>query len=287
MRKITLACVALVALLAIIPGVASAKPLHCKKGHHNRFGECVANPKPKRGPRGLPGATGAAGTTGAAGGLGPAGNTGAAGSPAPTVTFDTAWGQLTRNEFGSPTAVLGQHSPEADGDGSLILATSGPEEKAEFATTEFEGLPVANISSLTYEAFVTDGDYAISPENGINVQIEVDPHLGGKSYSSLVYNPGPITAVDGWATIDTVGPQTGLGGWYFTNGAVAEATHCGQAGGEHFCTLAEVQNAAPEAEVSLSLGLGKGRDHEFQGAADNLVLNGCDFDFTSAGVVVK
>jgi len=286
--KITLALAAIAALALLLTASAAAKPLHCPKHTHRSHHVCV---KVRRGPRGPQGVAGPAGQPGATGATGPQGQSGAEG-PAGTLAppapkYDLSWGELTRNEYGSPVAALGPHSPELDGDGALILDTADGTEKAEFATTEFAGMRIASIVGLSFDEFTTDGDHAISPRNEPNIQIEVNPGIAGQTYSSLVFDPPARAESDGWATVDAV---TGAPGWYFTNGAVAAATGCSQA---HECTLGEVQAAAPEATVSLSLGLGKGRDYAFQGAVDHLIVTrstltlpaSTDFDFTTRGVV--
>lgn len=303
MKRNILVVLALLALLALAggqdaqgktrPTAGPHKAKKCPAGKHRNGKKCVKN-KVASGPQGPQGTTGQPGPAGTTGAPGPAGQNGAQGPAGPVglagpeagSRVDHSWGELTRNEYGSPTARTGTHSPEWDGNGALILATADGTEKAEYATTSLAGLKIADISTLTYQQFVTDGDFGISPENAINIQIEVNPKVAGKTYSSLVYNPGIVTAVNAWGLVDAAAVGTGNTGWYFSNGAVAEATGCGQGAGQHFCSLAEVKTAAPEAEVSFSFGLGKGRDRQFQGAADDLILNGTVYDFTTEGVVV-
>ncbi len=237
---------------------------------------------------GANGEKGATGAAGAAGATGPAGQTGPAG-PEAGSDVDPAWGELMRNEYGSPTAQTGTTAPVSpDGDGALVLATANNEEKAEYGTeTELAGLKIASLTTVSFEEFLTDNDLHTGAENQPNIQIEVNPKVAGQTYSSLVFDPSPSSAANQWSTVDAAGPVTGNGGWYFSNGATATATECGQNAGEHFCTLAEIQAKAPDAEVSYSVGLGKGRDHQFQGAVDNLKINGTDYDFTQFGVVKK
>ena len=77
-------------------------------------------------------------------------------------------------------------------------------------------------------------------------------------------------------------------GGYFTNGATATATTCGQgAAPQHFCTLAEVKAAAPNAVVTLSAAIAKGRDFEWHGAVDALRINNKVYDFEEHGVVER
>lgn len=239
------------------------------------------------GPAGLRGATGVQGSKGEAGATGPKGErgpTGPEGTPAPVGL--KGWGPLVRNEFGSPIAETGTTSTGID---ALILATASGAEKAEYGTeSEFTGLKIADLSSIGFTEYLTDSDASAFAANQPNIQIEVNPHVAGKTYSSLVFDPGAIEAaqVNQWSTVDAARASNGgdpLYGWYFTSGAVAEATGCGQVGGQHFCTLAEVQAAAPEAEVTFSVGLGKGRDYPFQGLISEFNVNGTEFTFGPGG----
>lgn len=329
---IVVVALALLAVPAVASAAGANQANHsnhgktCKKGFHRNGKKCVKNrrhsvsipgPQGSVGPAGAPGTNGTDGTngtngtdgkegpagpTGPEGAAGPEGATGKEGPegekgdegpqgpPAPTGL--NAWGELVRNEYGSPTARVGNTSPVSpDGDGALILATSSGSEKAEFGTeTEFAGKKISELTNVSFEEFITDDDYSLFNGNQPNIQMEVNPHVGSATYSSLVFDPGtinPLTQVNQWSTVDAAQTSNNgdtLYGWYFTNGTVATETGCGQNAGEHFCTLAEVQAEAPDAEVSLSLGLGKGRDYQFQGFVDNLEIFGATYDFTAHGV---
>jgi hypothetical protein len=236
------------------------------------------------GPKGETGAQGPKGETGAPGpqgGLGPQGPAGPEGKSAPLGL--AAWGPMVRNEYGSPVAETGTTSTGQD---ALILATADGTEKADYGSeSEFAGLKIAAITSIGFTEYVSDGDVAINEGNQPNIQIEVNPKVAGKTYSSLVYNPNPMSIgeSDQFRSVDATGGVSGTGGWYFTSGAGATATECGLSAGEHFCTLAEIQSKAPEAEVSLSLGLGKGRDYQFQGLISEFHLNGTSYTFGPGG----
>lgn len=313
------------------------KPIHCKKGFHRNGRHCVKNPPgPQKGekgdkgdtgapgpagpqgpagPAGVPGVQGPAGqngtngvngtdgtdgengATGPQGPIGPEGKEGPQGPGAPTGL--SSWGELVRNEFGSPTARVGNTSPASpDGNGALILATANGEEKAEYGSEiEFAHKKISELTAVSFEEFLTDGDLhevshvITTPGNQANIQMEVDPNGASGSaagYSSLVFDPGIIdpSQVNQWSTVNAalaVAPNPQYG-WYFSNGETATKTGCGQNAGEHFCTLAEVQAAAPDAEVSYSVGVGKGRDYQFQGFVDNLEIFGATYDFTANGV---
>ncbi len=67
--------------------------------------------------------------------------------------------------------------------------------------------------------------------------------------------------------------------WYFT-GQTGNDTGCNQV---TYCSLAEVEAAAPEATVH-TVEITKGRDYAFTGAVDALVLNATTYDFEPFGV---
>ena len=221
---------------------------------------------------GVPGAPGAQGPQGEQGNPGTPGTPGAPGTPAPVGL--SSWGSIVRNEYGSPVSDTGYIA----GKGAIILKTHDGTEKAEYGTeSEFANIHIAEITELTFEAYVTDQDFSFGTY-APNVQIEVNPHVEGKTYSSLVYNPAMQTfSPNSWVTIDPKNTAANNGanpieqsGWYFTNGTVATVTGCSQA---HYCSLAEVVTAAPFTEISLSFGFGKGRDSQFQGGIANFHFN--------------
>lgn len=78
----------------------------------------------------------------------------------------------------------------------------------------------------------------------------------------------------------TTPPRPGSEGWWFSNGTVATTTGCTLSDA---CSLAEVQAAAPEAEISYSLGLGKGRDTLDEILIKELKLNGTAYTFGPLG----
>ena len=195
---------------------------------------------------------------------------------------------MARNEYGSPIAETGSTSTGTD---ALILETgcykepcteASSWEKAEYGSeVEFAGLKIAAISEIGLSVYVADSTSGHSPMP--NIQMEVNPKVASKTYSSLVYNPGE-TAPDVFQYVDAtaVPSNTGSEGWWFSNGAVATATGCSLA---HECSLAEVQAAAPEAEVSFSLGLGKGRDSMGEILIKEFKLNGTTYTFGPGGTL--
>lgn len=204
------------------------------------------------------------------------------GGPEPLST----WGKMPRNEYGSPIAETGT---TATGTDALIIETgcfkepcTSPAswEKAEYGSeVEFAGLKIAEIGEIGFSVYIADSTVGHSPMP--NIQMEVDPKVEGQTYSSLVYNPGETTP-DIFEYVDATTPPVDPGneGWWFSNGTVAGATGCTLS---HGCSLAEVQAAAPEAEVSYSLGLGKGRDTLGEILIKEFKLNGTTYTFGPGG----
>lgn len=223
------------------------------------------------------------GPNGAEGKQGPEGKTGPAGTPA-AVGLSTC-GPMPRNEFGSPVAETGT---TAMGVNALILGTASGAEKAEYGSeVEFKGLKISSIIQIGFNVYVTDEDLAFGTYQP-NIQMEVDPKVPAGTFSSLVYQP-PISQLkldqfSGYIDATQTPVNTGQDGWYFAKTAVASATGCTQA---HLCSLAEVKTAAPNAEVTNSLGLGKGRDSQFEGAISEFKLNGAVYTFGPGGTFKK
>lgn len=192
---------------------------------------------------------------------------------------------MPRNEYGSPIAETGH---TATGRDALIIETGcfkepctdpASWEKAEYGSeVEFAGLEIAEITEIGFSVYIADstaGNYPMP-----NIQMEVDPKVAGKTYSSLVYNPGETTPnIFEYVDATTV-PADSSEGWWFSNGTVAAATGCLLSSP---CSLAEVQAEAPEAEISYSLGLGKGRDTLGEILIDEFKLNGTTYTFGPEG----
>lgn len=186
------------------------------------------------------------------------------------------WGTINRNTIGVAGAELrtGPFTPPF-GTGSLNLSVGSPADKIAYGNeVDFRDLRVADISAIGFSVLTTGENSAINPGNLPNISLEVDPNVVAANYSSLVYNPAAVPP-NQWSTIDA----TQGAGWWFTNGATATATGCNQT---HFCTLAEIKTAAPDAVVTYSLAINKGRDYAFHGAVDGVVVNDTTFDFEKA-----
>jgi hypothetical protein len=200
----------------------------------------------------------------------------AAAASAATVPAGDGWGIMNRNTIGAADAILrtGPGIPPF-GAGSLNLSVATGSDKIAYGNeVDFAGLRIADITALGFSVLTTGENFAINPTNLPNISLEVDPNVTTANYSSLVYNPAAV-APNVWSTIDA----TQGAGWYFTNGSTAAATGCGQAAGQRFCTLDEVKAAAPDAVVTLSLAIAKGRDYAWHGAVDGLVVNDTTYDF--------
>jgi len=191
------------------------------------------------------------------------------------------WGIIDRNVIGSASAVLRSGPGGAPlGTGSLNLSVADVASKIAFGNeADFAGLKVSSINALGFSVYQTGENASISSANLPNISLEVNPGVAGKTYSSLVYNPAPVQP-SRWSTVDAAQGA----GWYFTNAAVAAATGCGQGAGQRFCTLDEIKTAAPDAYVTYSLGIAKGRDSAWHGAVDAVRVNDRVFDFEETGV---
>jgi hypothetical protein len=252
----------------------------------------------RRGPRG------AEGPTGARGPAGPQGATGPQGPPGAAATFSAAkWGVIARNVYGSPVADLRVgpwgRAPGADaateeppyGIGSLGLAvndapTGAPEsdgEKASFGNeTDFAGLDVSAITALSVSVFATaEGSDDPAEVSMPNIAIEVDPDVSNGptpvNYTSLVYLPPQPSETNRWQSYDA----TAVGAW-FASGTAGTVTGCT---GIDPCSFADLSDAlGPDAEITLSVAIAKGRDGTFVGAVDGLRVNDTVYDFEPLGV---
>ena len=191
------------------------------------------------------------------------------------------WGIIDRNVIGSASAILRSGPGGAPlGTGSLNLSVADGASKIAFGNeADFAGLKISSINALGFSVYQTGENASISSANLPNISLEVNPGVAGKTYSSLVYNPAPVQP-SRWSTVDA----TQGAGWYFTNAAVAAATGCGQGAGQTFCTLDEIKTAAPDAYITYSLGIAKGRDSAWHGAVDAVRVNDRVFDFEETGV---
>lgn len=234
---------------------------------------------------------GETGPQGAKGDTGPQG-------PAGQATYTNPnWAVIDRNTEGSSVATLagGPYfgTTAADGPplgvGSLHIETADGTEKAAFGNqVDFAGDPVSGLTQLGFSYTQTGEDWDRYAGNLPNITLEINPSVGGKDYTSMVYVPAsPARSAQQWITDDADANPGTTSGWWFSNGTVASATGCTQA---TYCTLAEAEAAlaanndgGPAAQI-LTLGIGKGKDYQYQGSVDALRVNDTLFDFEPFGV---
>jgi hypothetical protein len=194
------------------------------------------------------------------------------------------WGNILRNTKGASSAALRNGPTASDfgpiagppmGTGSLELQTVAGS-KVDFGNeVDFAGKAVSTLGAPSF--YVYAGGDSGTTTNLPNIQIELNPDVAGKTYTSLVFVPTQAVAVNTWTKLSATD-----GYWYFTNGAVATATGCGQADN---CTLTHAE-AGLGANASLfSVALGKGTDNEFHGAVDKFTVGTKTYDFEARGVI--
>jgi hypothetical protein len=214
------------------------------------------------------------GQTGPQGPQGPAGTNGTATYAGPH------WSIVDRNveENGDSYLRSGPGTPPK-GVGSLGLRTGGAGDKAAFGNeVDFVNTNLSTYNTLKYSVYVTGEDLGNYAENAPSLSIEVDPsgptNTAGLNFSSLVYVPTAPTA-NAWTNIDaSAAPR-----WFLTGNA-GTTSGCNQV---TYCTLAQVKTAFPTATV-FTVSFTKGRDYEFSGAVDALVVNNKTYDFEPFGV---
>lgn len=220
------------------------------------------------------------------------------GNPVPMTIFSNEmWGIIGRNTLGEPNAVFrdGPYGRTSDtfaarqrppyGSGSLGIIVGDGEDKIAFGNeTTYAGYRLANIDRLRYWVFA-----GVDSLQGItlpNVTLEVDPNLNDAvNYTSLVYLPdrstspsAPTTrAPNVWQRYDA-GDE---GSQWFATGATGPTINCTQATP---CSFDDLKSRLPDAVISYSLGISKGRDTRFVGAVDALQVNQRLYDFEFSGV---
>jgi Collagen triple helix repeat (20 copies) len=255
-------------------------------------------PRGRRGHTGPQGATGAQGPQGA---TGAEGQRGATGDPASLSRLP--WGVIGRNTTGSPSAYFrvgprGRSGGEAAdvpppfGDGSLGLHVEGVNgtgslaEKLQFGDeTSFAGRPLAGITNIAYAVFTAEDTFT---GHGLpTFTMEVHPDANGAIYSTLVYLPDASAApsapaprtVNTWQRYDALAAGNK---WFSTADLAVGTTLCQSV---NACTFSELQaQLGPNAHISFSLGVTKGRDNEFTGAVDGIEFDGTIYDFEPEGV---
>jgi hypothetical protein len=214
------------------------------------------------------------------------------------------WGIITRNTIGSPVGDLRSgpygsfgntgifsHPPRGTGSLGIEVADnattqSPPSEKVTYGNeVDFFGDPVSGLTRLGFHVFQTQENVdAGGARNMPNIALEINPHVAGRTYTSMVWVPDAAPWVNRWS-----GPinATTTGNWYFTNGAVAAATGCDQT---LTCDFTDAQNAlvaqndGSGAATIYTLAVGKGRDDAWVGAVDALRVNNTIYDFETDGV---
>jgi hypothetical protein len=215
----------------------------------------------------------------------------------PAAYSPLKWGIIGRNTIGGPNAVFrvgpwgrnpltnySANMPPPYGIGSLGIIVGNATEKIAFGNeTDFAGVPLSALNTLKYWVF-TGADSM----TGISlplISIEVNPHLGPITYTSVNYMPensvspsAPATRIPNiWQQYDA----TATGNKWYATGAAGAATGCTQATP---CSFTALKAAMPNAEISYSLGFSKGRDTPFIGALDGLQVNNTVYDFEPLGV---
>jgi len=215
------------------------------------------------------------------------------------------WGVIDRNTIGSGIAdlrsgpygsfgVTGAAAKPPFGTGSLGIQVSGnatsqspAAEKVAFGNeVDFYNQQVANLMKVGYRTFQTGEDAAISPQNLPNIALEINPHVGSSTYTSMVWIPPAAPVTNKWSGFINAATT---GDWYFTNAAVATATGCDQT---LTCSLAQAkqalvtQNDGSGAATIDTVAVSKGRDNVWAGAVDNLRINAKVYNFEPYGVLV-
>lgn len=225
----------------------------------------------------------------------------AANAQAPTPSTPDKWGVVGRNTLGSPNAILrdgpygratsdpASLQPPPYGLGSLGIIVGNGTEKIEFGNeTNFAGTPISSINILRYWILIGMDNLGASLPS-ITMEINPnDPAHPSETYSSLVYLPNSSTtpsapatsAVNVWQRYDA----TATGNKWFATGATGTRIGCTLSSP---CSFAQLQAQLPNAQISLSLGITKGRDDAFVGAVDSLRINNLVYDFEKNGVYAK
>jgi hypothetical protein len=212
---------------------------------------------------------------------GPAGPIGPQGPAGNGATYSGPhWSIVDRNveENGDSYLRSGPGTPPK-GVGSLGLRTGGAQDKAAFGNQQdFAGLALSTLTTLKYSIYTTGENMGNGADNGPSLSIEVDPsgtmNTPGLNFSTLVFVPENLVA-NAWTLEDASTAKR----WFFTGTAGAES-NCNQA---TYCTLAEAKAAFGDATLS-TVQITKGRDFEFSGAVDALVVNNKTYDFEPFGV---
>jgi hypothetical protein len=249
------------------------------------------------------GATGATGQTGATGSDGATGATGQSGV-SPTYQGPN-WGVVDRNTIGSPVADLragpfdtGPNGSPPSGDGSLGIEVGDPNSKVAFGDeVDFVGDNVSDLSQVGFQVYNTKENRTDNTSNSgaVNmpsIGIEINPNGAGgttTSFSTMVFSPTSNSPDYQWSSyIDGTDGSQGL--WGLTGGqfnSPATQANCGLNGPR--CTFAQMQAflATGSGAKMGAVQITKGRDYAWQGAVDDLRINGDVFNFEPFGVITQ
>lgn len=240
-----------------------------------------AGPQGNAGPQGPAGSPGLPGPAGPQGGPGPQGP---AGPPAPSSLPD--WHRIDRNTEGNGSAVLA-----LDG---LSISTGSATDKVQFGTeTTFAGTALSTINATSMVTSVTGEDLAIYAKNVPNVTMEINPGAfsgtpingtGNGTAAGTTFSYSSLNQVTTSAVMPNVDNTLADDAYYLTGGA-GNASGCNQgANGGGYCTLAQVKQAFPNATISYSVGINKGKDYAGKFTARSLTIGATTVYFRDNGV---
>jgi len=213
------------------------------------------------------------------------------------------WGIITRNTIGSAVAdlrtgpygtfgVTGATAAPPFGVGSLGIqvsdnALSGgtPQEKVAFGNeVDYFGTQVASVTKVGFRVFQPQENADINSRNMPNITLEINPHVAGKAYTSMVWVPDPAPVTNRWTGFISA---AATGNWYFTQSDVATATGCDQTLTCNFAQAkaALVANNSGGGPATIdTVAISKGRDYAWVGAVDGLRINNTIYNFEPYGV---
>ena len=177
------------------------------------------------------------------------------------------------------------------GSGSLSILVGSPAEKVAYGVSSrarLEELREVGFRVYTTGENISKGSGSGGSPNMPDISFEMDPNIAGiaTDYTTLVWMPPDVEANRWSPYIDAT--QDGL--WGFTGGrfnSPPTKQNCGIDGPR--CTLAEVMallTADDDLAQLITMAITKGRNYEFQGAVDDLRLNGRVADFEEGGVII-
>lgn len=200
------------------------------------------------------------------------------------------WGVELRNTIAGGTAML-RSGPASGpdvrpplGSGSLQILTADANSQVVFGNeVDYAGKNLVSTigNNVGFSVFSTGENKGTggSDTNLPNIKFEIDPNVDGtaSNYGTLNFTPTKVATSNKWTSYDQ-----GDGFWWLT-GAAGAAIDCEQG---DTCTFAQIKSKLANATI-LTLGVGKGRDLEFQGAVDALRIGDTTFDFEVNGVTAR